>query len=206
MSRLRGQDRTDPMLRLVWSDVPEDYRDKPVTPTTWAPMAASLQKGSITPVIKALVRRARSKVSIPSGARAHPVWYAPSCGVHRKREDDLIECFLLLVEEHNPAGRQGLGAPAEPGKHSNAAKSIAEICGEYFKLSSDKDIFALRAHDAPFFPHLRERTLFVRQAANLSHVKAALQHHLTLVSGQADDRVQVIDTLPLPVHLHAQRP
>ena len=23
-------DRTDPMLRLVWSDVPEDYRDKPV--------------------------------------------------------------------------------------------------------------------------------------------------------------------------------
>jgi hypothetical protein len=75
-----------------------------------------------------------------------------------------------------------------------------EICGEYFKLHTDLDIFAyFRAHYQPWFPRLRDRTLFVRQAANLWQVKAAIQQRLTQVSGQADDPVQVIDTLPLPV-------
>ena len=75
-----------------------------------------------------------------------------------------------------------------------------EICGEYFKLSTDKDLFAyFRTPYAPFFPQLTERTLFVRQAANLWQVKAAIQQRLTQVSGQAADPVQIIDTLPLPV-------
>lgn len=75
-----------------------------------------------------------------------------------------------------------------------------EICGESFKLHTDKDLFAyFRAHYAHFFPRLTERTLFVRQAANLWQVKAALQQQLTHVSGQAADPVQSIDTLPLPV-------
>jgi len=75
-----------------------------------------------------------------------------------------------------------------------------EICGEYFKLGSDKDIFQyFRAHYAHFFPHLCDRSLFVRQAANLWGVKTAIQKRLTQVSGHAYDPVQVIDTLPLPV-------
>jgi hypothetical protein len=41
--------------------------------------------------------------------------------------------------------------------------------------------------------------LFVRQAANLWQIKAAIQKRLVIVSGQANDPVQVIDTLPLPV-------
>jgi hypothetical protein len=75
-----------------------------------------------------------------------------------------------------------------------------ESCGEYFKLATDKDLFAyFRTPYAHFFPHLPERTLFVRQAANLWQVKAAIQHRLTQGSGQAADPVQIIDTLPLPV-------
>ena len=75
-----------------------------------------------------------------------------------------------------------------------------EICGEYFKCSTDKDIFAyFVAHYQAFFPRLRDRSLFVRQAANLWLVTAAIQQRLTVVSGQAADPVQVIDTLPLPV-------
>ncbi len=75
-----------------------------------------------------------------------------------------------------------------------------ELCGEFFKLSTDKDLFAyFRAHYHHFFPYLRDRTLFVRQAANLWQVKAAIQQRLTVVSGQAQDPVQIIDTLPLPV-------
>jgi hypothetical protein len=45
----------------------------------------------------------------------------------------------------------------------------------------------------------------VRQAANLWQVKAALQQRLTVVSGQAADPVQVIDTLPLPVWGYTRR-
>lgn len=75
-----------------------------------------------------------------------------------------------------------------------------ELCGEYFKCGTDKDLYGyFHAHYRHFFPRLGERTLFVRQAANLWQVKAAIQHRLTLVSGQAADPVQVIDTLPLPV-------
>jgi len=44
-----------------------------------------------------------------------------------------------------------------------------EVCGEYFKLSTDKDLFTyFRTQYAHFFPRLRERTLFVRQVANWS--------------------------------------
>jgi hypothetical protein len=75
-----------------------------------------------------------------------------------------------------------------------------EICGEYFKLNTDQDIFDyFRTHYRTWFPALTERSLFVRQTANLWQVKAAIQQRLTQISGQAADPVQVIDTLPLPV-------
>jgi len=51
-----------------------------------------------------------------------------------------------------------------------------EICGEYFKLNTDEEIFDyFQSHYQADFPHLRDRTLFVRQAANLWQVKAARQ-------------------------------
>ena len=75
-----------------------------------------------------------------------------------------------------------------------------EICGEYFKHPTDKDLFAyFRDHYRHFFPALVDRTSFVRQAANLWQIKARIQHHLVSASGQASDSVQIIDTLPLPV-------
>ncbi|MCL4304197.1 MAG: IS982 family transposase [Anaerolineae bacterium] len=75
-----------------------------------------------------------------------------------------------------------------------------ELCGEFFKLHTDEDIFDhFCEYYQDYFPHLTDRTLFVRQAANLWQVKAAIQQQLVRSSGQADDPVQVIDTLPLPV-------
>jgi hypothetical protein len=80
-----------------------------------------------------------------------------------------------------------------------------EICGEHFKCGTDKDIFNyFRAHYRHFFPRLTDRTLFVRQAANLWQVKAAIQRRLTIVSGQANDPIQTIDTLPLPVCVYTR--
>lgn len=82
-----------------------------------------------------------------------------------------------------------------------------EICGEYFKLNNDQDIYTyFRSHYQADFPQLRDRTLFVRQAANLWQVKAAIQRLLVIQSGQADDPVQAIDTIPLPVCVYTRAP
>ena len=117
------------------------------------------------------------------------------------RDEFSITVYCLVCEHYQvitntyPLRRGGF-APAL----SDEEVMTMELGGEYFKLATDKEIFAyFRTHYAHFFPQLTERTLFVRQAATLGHVKAAIQQRLTPVSGQAADPVQIIDTLPLPV-------
>jgi hypothetical protein len=117
------------------------------------------------------------------------------------RAEFIITVYCLVCEHYRVIKdtyrlRRGGFAPAL----SDEEVITLEICGEYFKLATDKDLFAyFRTPYAHFFPQLRDRTLFVRQAANLWRVKAAIQQRLTQVSGQATDPVQLIDTLPLPV-------
>lgn len=117
------------------------------------------------------------------------------------RDDFIIAVFLIVCEQYQAIKeqyrlRRGGFAPAL----TDEEVITMEICGEYFKLECDKDIFHyFRNHYAHFFPKLTNRTLFVRQAANLWQVKAAIQKRLVVMSGQANDPVQVIDTLPLPV-------
>ena len=83
---------------------------------------------------------------------------------------------------------------------SDAEVMTMEICGEYFKLHTDKDLYDYFAqHYRHFFPKLADRSSFVRHAANLWQFKAELQRRLTRWSEQATDPVQPIDTLPLPV-------
>jgi len=117
------------------------------------------------------------------------------------RADFIITVYCLVCEQYpavckpSPLRQTGF-APAL----TDEEVITIEICGEYFKCSSDKDIFDhFHTHYQAWFPHLTDRTVFVRQAANLWRVKVAIQRRLTILSGQADDPVQVIDTLPLPV-------
>ena len=105
------------------------------------------------------------------------------------RKDFIITVYLLVcdhfqaLKERFPLRRGGF-APAL----TDQEVITIELCGEYFKLGTDEDIFNyFQAHFQDWFPHLRERTLFVRQAANLlRRIKALLQRRLTEVSGQAD--------------------
>ncbi len=94
-------DRTDPLLTLVWPDVPLDYRDKPVHTDYLGAYARCFSgkqhhpcdKGSgLTSRVEGLHTRWRQRQSGLVGR---------CCGVHREREDDLIERSYLLVEEHN---------------------------------------------------------------------------------------------------------
>src|SRR5918997_553524 len=124
------------------------------------------------------------------------------------RKDFIITVYLLVCEHYQAIKasfplRRGGFAPAL----TDEEVITIELCGEYFKLGTDEDIFAhFQAHYQDWFPHLRHRTLFVRHAANLWQVTALLQQRLTIVSGQATDPVQVIDTLPLPVCTYTRAP
>jgi hypothetical protein len=121
--------------------------------------------------------------------------------------DTFIITVYCLVEEHY----QHLTA-ACPLRHGGFVPQLSDvevitmaICGEFFKLARDTDLFAyFRAHYPHFFPALTDRTLFVRQAANLWQLQATIQRRLVRVSHQAADPVQVIDTLPLPVCTYTQ--
>lgn len=117
------------------------------------------------------------------------------------RDEFIITVYCLVWEHYQVSNntyslRRGGFAPAL----SDEEVITVELCGEYFPLPADKDRFGyFRAHYAHCFPRLTDRTLFVRQAANLGHIKAAIQQRLPPVSGQATDPVQIIDTLPPPV-------
>jgi hypothetical protein len=124
------------------------------------------------------------------------------------RKDFIIIVYLLVCEHYRavkariPVRRGGF-----PPALTDEEVITIELCGEYFKLASDEDIFDyFQAHFQTWFPQLRDRTLFVRQAANLWQIKALIQQRLTIVSGQAADPVQVIDTLPLPVCVLTRAP
>ncbi len=117
------------------------------------------------------------------------------------RDYFIIKVYCLVCEHYqaviaqHPIRRRGF-----PPALTDEEVITIEICGEYFGLGRDEEIYDyFRSHYRHFFPELRERTGFVRQAANLWAVKAMIQQRLTQISGQATDPVQIIDTLPLPV-------
>lgn len=117
------------------------------------------------------------------------------------RDSFIIAVFLIVCKQYDIIKQQfrlrrGGFAPAL----SDEEVITMEICGEYFKLECDKDMFAyFHEHYCHFFPKLTDRSLFVRQAANLWQVKALIQKRLAAVSGEMNDPVQSIDTIPLPV-------
>lgn len=87
-----------------------------------------------------------------------------------------------------------------PPKLTDAEVITIEICGEFFKLSEDTEIYNyFKRHYLHFFPNLPARTTFVRQSANLWQAKLLCQSIIVQKADQHRDEVQSIDTLPLPV-------
>lgn len=117
------------------------------------------------------------------------------------RDSFIIAVFLIVCEQYGIIKQQyGLRRGGFAPALSDEEVITMEICGEYFKLECDKEMFAyFSSHYRHFFPKLKDRSLFVRQAAHLWHVKSLIQKRLTAVSDEINDPVQVIDTIPLPV-------
>jgi hypothetical protein len=125
------------------------------------------------------------------------------------RDDFIIHVYCLTCSEYDEIHqahriRRAGFAPA----FTDAEVITLEVCGECFGLNTDEAIYEyFRSHYHHFFPKLPERSLFVRQAANLWQVKMKIQQQLVNRFGQAEEAIQVIDTLPMPmcVYTRAQR-
>lgn len=122
------------------------------------------------------------------------------------RDRFIITVYCLVVEHYRLVKQQ---YPIRRGGFTPALTDeeviTMEICGAYFKLHLDKDLFDyFHNHYHHFFPNLRDRSSFVRQAANLWQVKAFIWQLIVERSGQAAAKVQVIDTLPLPVRTYTR--
>ena len=122
------------------------------------------------------------------------------------RDHFIISVYCLVCHHFReivadcPLRRRGF-APAL----SDEEVITLEVCGEYLEFDKDEAIFDyFVAHYQAWFPQLKGRTSFVRQAANLWQVKAMIQQRLTVISGQASDAVQAIDTMPLPVCVYTR--
>lgn len=88
-------------LELCWSDLPHDYRKKPVVTDAFEAYCGffpqeqhrAVEKGSgETSIVESLNAKWRPR---QSGLARR------SCGVSRRIETDLIERFFLLVAKHN---------------------------------------------------------------------------------------------------------
>ena len=118
-----------------------------------------------------------------------------------ERDIFIITVFCLVSEQMNILRksykiRHGGFTPAL----SDEEVITIEICGEFFKHSTDKDLFNyFKAHYQDWFPNLKDRTGFVRQAANLWQFKALIQQQIVFQADPHFACLQVIDTLPVSV-------
>lgn len=122
------------------------------------------------------------------------------------REDFIIHVYCLICDEYAEIcqGQRLRKAGFAPAFTDEEVMTI-EICGECFGLNSDEAIYDhFHSYYRAFFPKLPERSLFVRQAANLWQVKMHIQQKLVRRTGQDQEAVQVIDTLPMPMCVYTR--
>jgi hypothetical protein len=123
------------------------------------------------------------------------------------RDDFIITMYCLICDEYKVFKathriRKAGFAPA----FTDEEVITLEVCGECFGLHGDVELYGyFYQHYRDFFPKLPERTLFVRQAANLWQVKQHIQQQLVSRFRQDQEALQLIDTLPMPICEYARR-
>jgi hypothetical protein len=117
------------------------------------------------------------------------------------REDFIIHVYCLICNEYDEISReQRIRRAGFAPAFTDEEVITIEICGEYFGLNRDEAIYEhFDSYYRAYFPKLPERSLFVRQAANLWQVKMHIQQKLVSRFGQDQETVQVVDTLPMPM-------
>ena len=99
-------------LALCWSDVPTDYKDKPVVTDGY-----KVYTGFFAPDQHRAIDKGAGEIGETSVVESlNTKWrqrqcglVRRSCGVSRRIETDLVERFFLLVEQHNLARQRQWG-------------------------------------------------------------------------------------------------
>lgn len=108
VSRLVGQvlgfalgPRTEEMLALAWTDVPQDYRDKPVCTDHWEAYARFFPPERHTACDKGSGKTSHTKPWNTKWRQRQSGLVRRSCGVCERIGDDILERFMVLVGQHN---------------------------------------------------------------------------------------------------------
>lgn len=116
--------------------------------------------------------------------------------------DEFIIAVFLVVDTYLPPLLQ-----CHPPRLKGAAPKLSdsevltlEIVGEFLGHHDDVKIWRyFHQHWHDWFPHLRDRTTFLRQAANLWHYKQLLQQQWWWVRGADESDLYRLDGFPMPV-------
>ena len=116
-------------------------------------------------------------------------------------EDFIIAVFCIIDDElRNLLGKGKLRQRGRKPKLEDSEVLTMEVVGEFLGNDCDTDIWDyFKSHWTHFFPHIPDRSNFVRQSANLHVVKRLLQEKLASQLGASADTLHMIDGLPMPV-------
>ena len=112
----------------------------------------------------------------------------------------VISIYCFIEDGLYPAFCQANGNPRRAGFDpglSDAECLTIEIVGHFLGYSSQKKLYEqMREHFTDWFPALKDRPAFVRQSANLWHVKVWMQQMIVSRLQGHQAPCQIIDTLP----------
>ncbi len=116
-------------------------------------------------------------------------------------EDFIIAVFCIIDDELKKLlGNERFRQRGRKPKLIDSEVLTMEIVGEFLGKDCDTHIWAyFKSHWTHFFPHIPDRSNFMRQAANLHVVKRLLQERLASHLGTFADSLHMIDGLPMPV-------
>jgi hypothetical protein len=87
-----------------------------------------------------------------------------------------------------------------PPKLTDSEVITMEIIGEFMGKDQDKSIWRyFHAHWHCWFPDLGSRSNFVKQSANLWHLKGLVQQHLVEKMNALEQAIHLVDGFPMPV-------
>ncbi len=112
----------------------------------------------------------------------------------------IIAVYCLIDEIYRRLFPKGVRHHDFAPQLSDVEALIIAVVGEFLGLERDKAIFEyFFKHYRSWFPGLSDRTLLVRQWANLWVVEQLIWKELVRLSGADQDSIQVIDTVPVPI-------
>lgn len=111
--------------------------------------------------------------------------------------DFIITVFCLIDDEYKKIPKPIRQRGFKPALSDSEVVTM-ELVGEFLGIDTDKGIWNyFKTHHLYLFPQLKERTIFIRQAANLMLVKEKIRQ--SFVRQLDKDNIHIIDGFPIPI-------